>query len=122
MTLRYIMIVSEVELLRAVAFHPSALYYFLYMPKLSKKRREEIMKQFGGRMPTKEEIFEKIRASQERLMEFLAGAAKTAPEDPQIRKQLLEVIEKAGNLRKSVYKNVLKTKPPKIREESEKAN
>lgn len=36
------------------------------MPKLSKKRKEKIMKQFGGRMPTKEEIFQKIIESQER--------------------------------------------------------
>ena len=83
-------------------------------PKLSKERKEEIMKQFGGRMPTQEEIFEKIRASQERLMQALAGAAKTAPDDPKVRKELLSAIEKAGSFRKKIYKEVLKENPPKI--------
>lgn len=82
--------------------------------KLSKKRREEIMKEFGGRMPTREEIFEKIKASQERLMTALAGAAKTAPDDPVVRKHLMEVVERAGGLRKKIYKDVLKEKPPKV--------
>lgn len=90
--------------------------------KLSKKRREEIMKQFGGRMPTREEIFEKIRASQERLMSALAGAARTAPDDPEVRKQLMEVIQRAGNLRKNVYKQILKKKPPRVQEEPDKSN
>ncbi|MEX2028170.1 MAG: hypothetical protein WD988_01570 [Candidatus Curtissbacteria bacterium] len=89
-------------------------------PKLTKKRKEEIMKQFGGRMPTKEELFEKIRASQERMMTALAGAAKTAPDDPEIRKELMEVIEKAASLRKGVYKEILKEKPPKIHDENDK--
>lgn len=80
------------------------------------------MKEFGGRMPTKEEIFEKIRASQERLMQALAGAARTAPDDPEVKKQLMEVIEKAGSLRKGVYKKILKERPPKIHEESQKSN
>lgn len=83
---------------------------------LTQKQKEKIMKEFGGRMPTKEEIFEKIRASQERLMQALAGAAATAPNDPEVKKQLFGVIEKASNLRKKVYKEVLKEKPPKVRD------
>ena len=91
-------------------------------PKLSKKRKEEIMKQFGGRMPTKEEVFEKIRASQERMMQALAGAARTAPDDPKVRKQLLEVIERAAKLRGKIYEKVLKEKPPRVRENPDDSN
>ena len=89
---------------------------------LSQNQRQKIMKQYGGRMPTKEEIFEKIRASQERMMQALAGAARTAPDDPEVRRQLTSVIEKAGHLRKGIYKKILKDKPPKIHEESDSSN
>ena len=90
--------------------------------RLTKKQREKIMKQFGGRMPTKEEIFEKIKASQERMMQALAGATRTVPDDPETRKQLLEVIERAATLRKNIYKKVIKEKPPKIKEDSNSSN
>ena len=90
--------------------------------KLTKKQREKIMKEFGGRMPTKEEIFEKIRAAQERLMTSLAGAVRTAPDDPGARKQLTEVIEKAGSFRKKIYKEILKEKVPKVKEPNDKSN
>ncbi|EKD58101.1 MAG: hypothetical protein ACD_57C00031G0009 [uncultured bacterium] len=90
--------------------------------KLTKKQREKIMKQFGGRMPTKEEIFEKIKASQERMMQALAGAARTAPSDPETRKQLLGVIERAATLRKKIYKQVIKEKPPKVKENPNSTN
>ena len=90
--------------------------------KLTKKQREKIMKQYGGRMPTKEEIFEKIKASQERMMQALAGAARTAPDDPKVRSQLLEVIERAAKLRGKIYKQVLKEKPPKVRENPNESN
>lgn len=83
--------------------------------KLSKKRKEEIMKQFGSRMPTKEEVFEKIRASQERMMEALKGAYETAPDDPNVRKDLVNVIEKATKMRSKLYKEVLKETPPKLK-------
>lgn len=83
--------------------------------KLSRKRKEEIMKQFGGRMPTKEEVFEKIRASQERMMEALKGAYETAPDDPNVRKDLVNAIEKATKMRSKLYKEVLKETPPNIK-------
>ncbi len=92
------------------------------MKKLTKKQKEKILKEFGGRMPTKEEIFEKIKASQERLMQALAGAARTAPDDPEIRKQLLEVVERAAKLRKGIYKKVLKEEPPNIRRDPNSSN
>ncbi len=70
--------------------------------KLSKKRREEIMKQFGGRMPTKEEIFQKIIESQERMADALKGAWETATDDPEVKKQLLEVGERSAKLRNKI--------------------
>lgn len=82
--------------------------------KLSKKKEAELIKKFGH-VPTEEEILEKIKASQERLMSALAGALKTAPDDPKIRKQLLEAVEKAAKLRGEVYEKVLKEKPPEIK-------
>ena len=81
------------------------------MPKLSKKRKEEIMKQFGGRMPTKEEIFQKIMESQERMAQALKGAWETKPDDPKIRKQLLEVGERSAKLKKGIQKVFGKDKP-----------
>lgn len=79
--------------------------------KLSKKQEAELIKKYGH-VPTKEEIFEKIKASQEIMMRALAGALKTAPKDPKIREQLLEAVEKATKLRGKIYKDVLKEKPP----------
>lgn len=90
--------------------------------KLTQAQREKIMKQFGGRMPTQEEIIEKIRASQEKLMTALAGAARSAPDDPETKKQLMETIAKAGHLRKKIYKEVLKEPPPKILNDLNKSN
>lgn len=72
------------------------------MPKLSKKRKEEIMKQFGGRMPTKEEIFQKIMESQERLANALKGAWETKPDDPKIKEQLLEAGERSTKLKAKI--------------------
>lgn len=72
--------------------------------KLSKKRREEIMKQFGGRIPTKEEIFQKIMESQNRLAEALKGAWETKPDDLETKKQLLEIGERSAKLRKNIQK------------------
>lgn len=82
--------------------------------KISKEKEKELIKKFGH-VPTEKEILEKIKASQERLMSALAGALKTAPDDPKIRKQLLESVEKAAKLRGEVYEKVLKEKPPAIK-------
>ncbi|OGY26022.1 MAG: hypothetical protein A2Z24_02820 [Candidatus Woykebacteria bacterium RBG_16_44_10] len=80
--------------------------------KLTKKKKEELIKKFGH-VPTKEEIFEKLKASQERLMWALSGALKTAPPDLELRKQLLQAIEKAATLRGKVYREVIKEEPPR---------
>lgn len=72
------------------------------------------MKQFGGRMPTKEEVFEKIKASQERMMAVLKGAYEAAPEDPKIRAEFMDAIDKATKLREKVYKDLMKQEPPKL--------
>lgn len=82
--------------------------------KISKKKEAELIKKFGH-VPTEDEILEKIKASQERLMSALAGALKTAPDDPKIREQLLGAVEKAAKLRGEVYEKVLKEKPPAIK-------
>lgn len=82
--------------------------------KLSKKKEAELIKKFGH-VPTEKEILDKIKASQERLITALAGALKTAPNDPEIRKQLLAAVEKALQLRGEVYEKVLKEKPPAIK-------
>ncbi|OGY21931.1 MAG: hypothetical protein A2126_00170 [Candidatus Woykebacteria bacterium GWB1_45_5] len=79
--------------------------------KPTKKQKEELIKKFGH-VPTKEEIFERLKASQERLMWALSGALETAPDDPKLRKQLLQAIEKAATLRGKVYRDILKEKPP----------
>lgn len=72
--------------------------------KLSKKRKEEIMREFGGKMPTKEDILEKILQSQQRMAESLKGAWENAPDDPEIKKQLLEVGERSMKLKKKIEK------------------
>lgn len=87
--------------------------------KLSQKRREEIIKKYG-KIPTKEEVFQKIRESQERLIVSLAKAWEVAPPDPAIRKEVLEAMGKAVELREKVYGKVLKEEHPEIKESYEK--
>ena len=81
---------------------------------LTGKQREKLIKQFGH-VPTKEEIFQKIKESQERLVSSLAGMWQTAPDDPKVKGKILEAMEKAMKLRQNVYKTVLKEEPPEIR-------
>lgn len=81
--------------------------------KLSKKKEKELIKKFGH-IPTKEEIFEHIKASQERMIWALGKAMETAPDDPKIRQQLLEAVEKATTLRDAIYKEVLKEETPPL--------
>lgn len=69
---------------------------------------------------SKKELFNKIRESQEKLIVSLAAAWETAPDDPKIRKQLMEASEKAIKLREKVYKEVLDEEPPDVRESYEK--
>ena len=72
--------------------------------KLSKRRKEEIMKQFGGKMPTKASILKKIIESQERMANALKGAYESAPDDPEVKKQLIEVGERTSKLKKEIEK------------------
>lgn len=77
--------------------------------KLTKKQKDKLIKEFGH-IPTKEEIFSKIRQSQETMMAALKGAWDTAPDDPKIRKQLVDVVEKASKLRHKIYNDILQDK------------
>lgn len=85
------------------------------MAKLTTKQKREIIKKYG-KIPTKDEVFQKLRESQERMIVSLAAAWETAPDDPKIRKQLLEAIEKAVKFRERLYTEVLEEEPPEIRE------
>lgn len=89
------------------------------MKKLSKKQKEEIIKKYG-KVPSKEEIFEKLRKSQEKLVVSLALAWESAPDDPKIRKDLLNAMEEAVKLRDGIYKGFMKEEPPDIRKSYEK--
>lgn len=80
--------------------------------KSDRKQKGELVAKFG-QVPAKEEIFTRIKESQERLVRSLAGALATAPEDPQIRGQLLEAIEKATKLRTKLY-GMMGEIPPRI--------
>ena len=85
------------------------------MKKLSEKRKDN-----KKAVPSKKEVFEKIRKSQERLVVSLAAAWEASPDDPEIREQLMAASEKALKLREKVYKQVLKEEPPDVRESYEK--
>lgn len=78
-------------------------------PKLTKKQRAEIIAKYG-KIPTKEEIIEKLMESQERLANALAGAWKAKPDDSETRKILIEVGEKAAKLRRSIKETFQKSK------------
>ncbi len=80
------------------------------MKKISEKDKQRIIKEFGHYPPTKEEIFEKIMASQERMAEALAGAWKNAPDDPDTKEKLLEIGEKSAKLRDGIKKAFGKNK------------
>lgn len=72
--------------------------------KLSKKREAEIRAQFGGKLPTPEEIFQKIAESQERMTQALKGAYESAPDDPKQREQLIDLIDKSVKLKEKIKK------------------
>lgn len=80
--------------------------------RLTKKWKQELIKKYGH-VPTKKEIFQKLKESQERLIYPLAGAWQTAPDDPEERKKLLKSIKEAIKLREKVYK-MIGEKPPEI--------
>jgi len=89
------------------------------MKKLSKKKKEEIIKKYG-KIPSKEEVFQKLKESQERLVYSLAKAWETAPDNPQIRSELLEAMEKALKLRSDLYKDIIKEEPPDLKDTYDK--
>jgi len=73
------------------------------VPKLAKKPKQKVLEEQDSAAPTEEEIVERIKASQERLMQALAGKARNVPDDPEIKKEVMEAIEKAADLRKRIY-------------------
>ncbi len=85
------------------------------MPKKpSKKREQEIIAKYG-KIPTKQELFEKIKESQERIIISLVKAWEVVPDNIEDRKQLLEASGKAMNLRDSLYKKLLREEPPSLK-------
>jgi hypothetical protein len=82
--------------------------------KLSKNQEKELIKKYGH-VPTEKEIFENLKAHQEKLMSALVGALETAPDDPEIRKQLMEAVEKATQMREKLYKEIIKEPSPPIK-------
>lgn len=90
--------------------------------KVSKKQKERILDEPSSTAPTDEEIVERIKASQERLMQALVGMARSAPDDPGIKAEIMQAIEKAADLRKRIYKEVLKQETPKIHDEKDQIN
>jgi len=76
------------------------------MGKLSAAQRKRILKEFGH-MPTQEELFAKVMASQQRMVDALHGAWETVPDDPAIRSQLSEVVGKVAQFQTHL-KKVLK--------------
>lgn len=82
--------------------------------KISKEKEKELIAKFGH-VPTEKEISENIKASQEKLMTALVGMLETAPDDPEVRKKLMEAIEKAVEVRNKVYEEVLKETPPPVK-------
>ncbi len=84
------------------------------MKKAAKKQKIQVLEKESPTAPTEEEIIGRIKASQERLMQALAGMARTAPDDPEIKAEIMQAIEKAANLRKKIYKEVIKEETPKM--------
>ena len=89
------------------------------MVKLSKKKKEEIIKKYG-KVPTKEELFEKIKESQERMIVSLALAWEEVPNDPKIRAKLLKATEKAVKLREKLYEDIIGEEAPDIKKSYER--
>ena len=60
-----------------------------------------IIKEYGH-IPTKKEIFQKIRESQDRMMTALQGAFNHMPEDPKLRQQFIDALEHAAKFNRGV--------------------
>lgn len=76
-------------------------------PKLTKAQRERVLKEFGH-IPTKEEVFAKIQASQVRMMNALQEAFENMPEDEALRGQFLDTLEQTATFNKHLNE-VVKT-------------
>lgn len=87
---------------------------------MRKRIRRSKTKPKKKNVPSKKETFEKIRKSQERLIVSLASAWESAPDDPEIRAQLMSATEKAVQLRERLYKEILKEDPPDVKQSYEK--
>jgi hypothetical protein len=85
-----------------------------------RKGKSGKLKKDSNNISSKEEVLEKIRKSQERLIVSLAATWETASDDLELREQLMEASEKAVNLREKVYKQILEEEPPDVSESYEK--
>lgn len=74
------------------------------LSKLSQKRDEKLKGQLDGVVPTKKEVFEKIKQSQQKMLDSLQGAWDTSPDDLDIRKDLAEVVGRVAKLDKELKK------------------
>ena len=81
-------------------------------PKLTKDQEDKLIKEFGH-VPTPDEVFNKIKASQQKMKWALAKAWDAAPDDPKVRKQLIDVIEKAAKFDKNLQHLIDETKSDK---------
>jgi len=79
----------------------------------TREKRKKLVAKFGQSF-SEEEILEKLKQSQEKMIRALAGALTTAPDDPEIRSELLEAVEKAMQMRSKIYGMIGET-PPKIK-------
>lgn len=81
-------------------------------PKHTPKQKQEIIKKFGH-IPTKEELFAKIRESNQKMITALEGAWNCAPKEPAVRKQLTDAVAKASQLTKKLNELLKKATPTK---------
>jgi heme oxygenase len=69
--------------------------------KLTPQQRKRLIKEFGH-IPTKKELFAKIQESQETMLKALEEAYKNLPDDPDIRGQFIEALERTSKLHKKL--------------------
>lgn len=66
--------------------------------KLTKQEEEKLTERYGF-IPTKEEVLRRIQESHKRMYESLMEAWQAAPDDPEIKKELMEALKRAVNLK-----------------------
>jgi len=66
--------------------------------------KKELEKKEGDKVPSKEEVFEKVKASSRRMLDNLLAARQVAPDDlpPEQRAELDHAIAKAERLAEEV--------------------